>query len=255
MKGLPASTGFVWLKQGFTLFRQQPGILMMLVITILLAIMLLSVLPLLGPVLIYAAIPSLTMAIQQSCRLIDEGQRVHPRVLLTGFSKESIKPLFKLGLVYLAIFLVLGAGMFLFLDPAWLKAAKASMEAKTPPVIDGHTLTVIFSFSLVSCLAMLGLAFAPSLTYWKRMPTFKAIFYSVFAILGAKGPMAVMLFGSIAVFMLVNLVIGGIFGATSIAQVILTWFLFIAILIFQCAIYAAYKQILGAPEDEPGLAK
>jgi hypothetical protein len=31
MKGLPARTGFDWLKQGFALFKQQPGILMMLI--------------------------------------------------------------------------------------------------------------------------------------------------------------------------------------------------------------------------------
>lgn len=255
MKGLPASTGLLWLKQGFALFRQQPGILMMLIFTNLLIAMLLSQLPLLGPLLMYCAVPSFTMAIQQSCRLIDEGQRVHPRVLLTGFRKDAIKPLFKLGLVYLGILLVLGVLAFMFLDPEWLKAAQASMAAKQQPLPDSRSALVISSFMLALGLSMLTLSFAPGLTYWKRMPTFKAIFYSVFAVFGSKAPMAVMMFAWVGMFMMVQIVITALLGATAISQVIITWFSFIAILIFHCATYAAYKQILGAPEDLPELAK
>jgi hypothetical protein len=251
MKGLPASTGIMWLKQGFALFRQQPGILMMLIFTNLLAAMLLSQLPVLGSLIAYAAIPSFTMAIQQSCRLIDEGQRVHPRVILTGFRPEAAKPLFKLGLVYLAIFLLLAIGMFLFLDPAWLKAAKTAMESKTALVPDRHTVLVVSCGMLLLGLATLVLSFAPGLTHWKKMPTFKAIFYSVFAVLGSKAPMAVMLLAWMGLFVLVHAVIGRLFGALAVTQVLLTWFSFVAILIFHCATYAAYKQILGAPEDEP----
>ncbi|MEJ7805955.1 MAG: BPSS1780 family membrane protein [Telluria sp.] len=255
MKGLPAGTGLEWLKQGFALFRQQPGILMMLIFTHLLIAMLLSQLPLLGPMIAYAALPSFTMAIQQSCRLIDEGQRVHPKVLMTGFRKESIRPLFKLGLVYLAILMVLGLLTFLFLDPAWLKEAQASMAAKKQPVPNQHTMLVLSGFMLALGLSTLTLSFAPGLTYWKGMPTFKAIFYSVFAVFGSKGPMAVMVLTWVALFMVIQMVIGLLFGATAVSQVILTWFSFIAILIFHCATYAAYKQILGAPEDQPAPAK
>jgi hypothetical protein len=249
MKDLPASTGILWLKQGFALFRKQPGILMMLIFANLLFAMLLSQLPILGSLIAYAAIPSFTMAIQQSCHLIDEGQRVHPRVLMTGFRKESIKPLFKLGLVYLAILLLVVFVIFLFLDPVWLKEAKAAMDAKKQPTPDAHTLLVFSVAMLVLGLSAMALSFAPGLTYWKRMPTFKAIFYSVFAVLGSKGPMAVMLLVWIGVFVLVQMVIGMLFGASAVSQVILTWFSFIAILIFHCATFAAYKQIMGTPED------
>lgn len=255
MKGLPASTGLLWLKQGFALFRQQPGILMMLIFTNLLIAMLLSQFPLLGPMLMLCAVPSFTMAIQQSCRLIDEGQRVHPRVLLTGFRKDAIKPLFKLGLVYMGILLVLSFLAFLFLDPASLKAAQASMAAQEPPILDSRTALVFSSIMLALGLSMLTLSFAPGLTYWKRMPTFKAIFYSVFAVFGSKAPMAVMLFAWVGMFIMVQFVITALLGATAISQVIITWFSFIAILIFHCATYAAYKQILGAPEDLPEMAK
>jgi hypothetical protein len=255
MKGLPASTGIVWLKQGFALFRQQPGVLMMLIITNLLVAMLLSPLPVLGPILSCVAIPSFTIAIQQACRLIDEGQRVHLNVILTGFSKESATPLFKLGLVYLALFGMFSLGKLLFVDPVALKAVMSAVEAKAKVVPDSGTVLVFSGLILVLGLAALTLSFAPGLTYWKRMPTFKAVFYSVFAVLGAKAAIAVMLFTWIGALALLQIVIGAIFGANAIGQVVLTWFSFIGILIFHCATYVAYKQILGAPGDEPGLAK
>ncbi len=255
MKGLPARTGLEWLKHGFALFRQQPGILMMAIFANLLASMLLSMLGILGPLIMLVALPSFTMAIQQSCRLIDEGQRVHPNVLLTGFRGESVKPLFKLGLVYLAILMVFLLAFYLFLDPAWLKAAEAAIAAKKQPEPDVRTAMLISGLMLALGLSMLTLSFAPGLTHWKRMPTFKAIFYSVFAVLGSKGPIAVMVLAWIGMLMLAQMTIRVIFGATAVGQAIVMWISFMGILIFHCATYAAYKQILGAPEDQPVPAK
>ncbi len=255
MKGLPASTGIVWLKQGFALFRQQPGILLMLIFANLLVAVLLSPLPVLGPILSCVAVPSFTIAIQQSFRLIDEGQRVHPNVMLTGFRKESATPLFKLGLVYLALFAMFSVGKLLFVDPVALKAVMSAVEAKSQTVPDGRSLLVFCGLLLALALAALTLSFAPGLTHWKRMPTFKAVFYSVFAVLGAKAAIAVMLLTWIGMLLLVQMVIGGIAGANIVGQVILMWFSFIGILIFHGATYAAYKQILGAPAVEPDLPK
>jgi hypothetical protein len=254
MKGLPASTGLMWLKQGFALFRQQPGILMMLIFTNLLIGMLLSTVPILGPLVGYLAIPSFTMAIQQSCRLIDEGQRVHPRVLLTGFRKDTVGPLFKLGGVYLGVLLVLMLCAFPFVDLGAIDAAKKMVEAKQQPVLDGRTTMAITTFMIMLALSTLALSFAPGLTHWKRMPTFKAVFYSFFAVLGSKAPIAVMLLAWLGLYGVARAVIGLVFGSTSIMGVIAIWMTFIAILIFHCAVYVAYKQILGAPEDDPAPA-
>lgn len=251
MKGLPASTGFEWLKQGFKLFRQQPGILMMMIFVNIMISVLLVMLPILGGVLAYLAIPSFTMAIQQACRLIDEGQRVHPRVLLAGFQKGAIGPLFKLGTVYLGIGIVLSLAIMPFLDIESIKAAMKMTQGNKPPVFDDKTVLAFSALGLLLALAMLAMMFAPGLTYWKRMPTFKAIFYSVFAVLGSKRAMAVMLVSWFVITTLIDKVLVTITGGGSIAQVIGTWIGFISILILQCSLYAAYKQILGAPEDDP----
>lgn len=251
MKGLPASTGFQWLKQGFGLFKKQPGILMMLIFANFVISMLLASLSIPGAVLANLAIPSFIMAVQQACRLIDEGQRVHPRVLLTGFRKGSIGPLFKLGAVYIGVFAVLMLAVAPFIDLEALRTAMKSIDPKKPPVVDGKTLLAFFIFLVLMMMSMLALVFAPALTYWKRMPTFKAVFYSLFAVLGSKGPIAVMIAAWLVITTLIHALFGAIFGTAAFAQVFVTWITFIAILVLQCSLYAAYKQILGAPEDDP----
>lgn len=255
MKGLPASTGLEWLKQGFELFRKQPGILMMLIFANFMISVLLAQLSIPGVILANLAIPSFTMAIQQACRLIDDGQRVHPRVLLTGFQKGSIGPLFKLGMVYLGIAIVLMVVVVPFINVESLKTAIKMMEAKKEPVFDSSTVLAFFTYFVVLLLAMLAMVFAPGLTYWKRMPTFKAIFYSLFAVLGAKAPFAIMIVTWLGITTLVHMLFATIFGRAAIAQVFVMWLGFISILIFQCSLYVAYKQILGAPEEDPAPPK
>jgi hypothetical protein len=47
------------------------------------------------------------MAFMQACLMIENGERVTPAVLLTGFRKPVLAALCKIGLVYLAVSLVL----------------------------------------------------------------------------------------------------------------------------------------------------
>jgi len=251
MKGLPARTGLAWLKAGFALFRQQPGILTMIVFSSLLATLLLSRLPLLGVILIFAFAPCFSVAIQQACRLIDEGQRVGPAVLLTGFRKDTIGPLSRLGLVYFGTLVVLMIAITPWINVESIQQASKMIQENKEPVIDAVTQRAVLILILLFNLTIFVLSFAPALIVWKRMKTFKAIFYSVFAVLGSKRALFVMLACWLGVFWSVLAAVGLVLGGTKISIVIAMWTLLISALVLQCAIYAAYKQILGAPEDPP----
>ncbi|MES2318098.1 MAG: BPSS1780 family membrane protein [Pseudomonadota bacterium] len=249
MNKLPARTGLEWLKQGFALFRVQPGILMMLIVANFLFAILLSALPILGPILSFVFIPSFTIAIQQTCHLIDNGQRVLPGVLLTGFRKDAIGPLCKMGLVYLAILVLLILLVSPWIDVESVRNAMKMVEAKKEPTLDSGTQFAALAFMAMFGISMLLLSFAPGLIYWKKMPTFKAIFYSVFAVFGSVRPLLAMLFSALGFYWIISMVIGLIFGRSQIVFVIIAWLNLVFALVFQCAIFAAYKQILGAPES------
>jgi hypothetical protein len=63
--------------------------------------------PFIGPIIVVVLIPSFSMAFMQACLMIENGDRVTPAVLLTGFRKPVLGGLCKVGVIYLGVFLVL----------------------------------------------------------------------------------------------------------------------------------------------------
>lgn len=256
MNKLPARTGIEWLKSGFMLFRQQPFLMTTLLLIHLLTILLLMSVPVIGQVVPILLIPSFAIAIQQACRLIDEGRPINFMVVLTGFQKESIGPLCKLGVVYLVAMVAIMLATAPFIDYAAMVAALKTADGARPETLDPALRTSLLVYTLMIVLVMITmllLAFAPALTYWKRMPTFKAVFYSVFAIFGAAGPILTMLFAGLGIFLFVSMVFSLILGRTGLASYLVVGFNLVLSLVIQCGLFAAYKQILGIAEAEPAL--
>lgn len=256
MNKLPARTGIEWLKSGFLLFRQQPFLMTTLLLIHLLTILLLMSVPVIGQVVPILLIPSFAIAIQQACRLIDEGRPITFMVVLTGFQKESIGPLCKLGVVYLVAMVAIMLATSPFIDYTAMVAALKTADGARPETLDPALRTSLLVYTLMIVLVMITmllLAFAPALTYWKRMPTFKAVFYSVFAIFGAAGPILTMLFAGLGIFLFVSMVFSLILGRTGLASYLVVGFNLVLSLVIQCGLFAAYKQILGIAEAEPAL--
>lgn len=257
MNKLPARTGIVWLKQGFNLFRQQPFLLTTLIFLQLISLLLLARVPVLGQVAPLILLPAFAMSIQQACHLIDEGRPVTIMVILTGFQGESLSPLLKLGAVYLVVFMVIMLAMMPFIDMAALEQFSKTMQANAGsprPTMDPEVAASLVTYMVIPflfMLVMLLLSFAPALTHWKKMPTFKAIFYSIFAVFGTAAPVLTLIAALTGITLLALPVIGVVLGATSLVQLVLVWFSMIISLVFQCALYVAYKQIMGAPGSEP----
>jgi len=209
---------------------------------------LVSNVPLLGMILPLVFIPSFGIAVQQACRMISEGQRVPPAVLLTGFRKDTIGPLCKMGLVYFGICMLLMVAVAPFISVEAMQASVKQMQAKNELAIDPGTVIAVVAFCVLFNLTVLCLSFTPALTCWKRMPTFKAIFYSIVAVLGAFRPMLVMLAYWLAIAWGLLIVVATLFGRSQFAVVALMWLALISTLILQCAIFAAYRQIIGLDE-------
>jgi hypothetical protein len=250
MNRLPASTGWLWLKQGFALFRKQPGLLTVLLFFNLTLTMLLAVIPLLGAVLSMVLTPALSVVIFQACRQLDVGEPVTYGVMLTGFSKGKAGPLAKLGLVYLAIVVVLAIVVIVpWVDMETLQTAVKAAQAKQEPVIPAATIYAVYTFFGLGALMYMLLSFAPALTHWKNMPTFKAIFYSVFAIFHSLVPMLVMLGAWFGIYFVALNTLMLLVGRTQFGIVLLMWLAMIFAVVLQCALYSAYRHLL--PDTAP----
>ena len=249
MNTLPAMTGWTWLKGGARLFRQQPAALTTLLFANILFSILISSVPLLGAMIAVVLIPSFSMAFMQACLMIDSGQRVTPAVALTGFRKPLLPQLCKIGVIYLGVSLVLTViARFVISEQFWEQVA-AQSQTGTPAQVQGSDILALFVFIALNVLTLIALCFAPPLTHWQKMPPFKAVFYSFFAVVRSARVFLVLLLAWFGLFFAICFVLTMLLGGSSIARVAIMWLIFLFVLLLQCSMYVGYREIFGKPQD------
>jgi hypothetical protein len=251
MNKLPARTGWIWLKQGIGLFRKQPAALTTLLFANILISIGISAIPFIGPMLAVVLIPSFSMALMQACLMIEHGQRVTPVVLLTGFRKPAVFALCKVGLIYLAVWLLLALLARVVINETFWEQVAMPVDPKTAPVMAASDLIGMLFIFVLNISAAITLSFAGPLAYWQKMGPGKATFYSFFAVLRAARAFLVLLLSWWGVFLATGVVAAMIFGNANVGRVVIMWIIFLFVLLLQCAMYAAYRQIFGVPEAAP----
>ncbi|MFB9243338.1 hypothetical protein IV454_13400 [Massilia antarctica] len=251
MSRLPAITGWLWIKQGFILFRKQPAILTMLLFATLLFSLALSAIPLLGQMITMVLVPSFSVAILQACKLIAQDQPVTPAVLLTGMRQPALRRLCKLGLIYLALSILLGVLLALMVSPEFIKQMSMPLAERANLKISTADMQAVLLTGLLQSLALLALCFAPALTYWQQMSPGKATFYSVFGIIGAIRPFMVMLLAWSAMFFGSAIAVMLLLGDSQGGRIAVIWLMLQFVLLLQCAIFCSYRQIFGDPSLLP----
>jgi hypothetical protein len=247
---IPAKTGWLWLKQGMALFRQQPAALTTLLFANVLFVLMLHAIPLLGQFVAVLLIPSLSMALMQGCLMIENKQRVALPVLLTGFRKPLIFTLLKIGVAYLAVVVITTLPGLLVLGDAVMRRTQM-----TSANIGGGQALILMLCSLVQIFALVALSFAAPLATWQKMAPLKALFYSFFAVWRSARVFVVMLMAWLGLFVLVSIIPRFLLGNSMVGFVVMAWIGFLFILLLQCAMFASYRQIFGAPEAAVSLAK
>ena len=249
MNNMPAITGWNWLKQGTGLFRKQPAALTTLLFANILFSLLISAVPLLGKMVAVVLIPSFSMAFMKACLMIENGERVTPPVLLTGFRKPVIGPLCKIGLIYLGASLLLTLLTKVAIDPSFWQQVSQPVDPAAPPQVHASDLLAMFGIFILDVAVLIALAFAAPLTYWQHMGPGKATFYSFFAVVKSARVFIVLLMAWFAIFFGICFIVALVLGGSSLARVAIMWLIFLFVLLLQCAMYAGYRQIFGKPVD------
>jgi hypothetical protein len=259
MNKLPASTGWLWVKQGFVLFRQQPAALSTLLLGSMLISLLASVVPLLGQFMPVILVPVFSVAFMQACLDIEQGKRIVPARLLTGFRKPAVGTLLKLGVLYLgAAALALGAsaladgGVLFQLITGQIEANSDTAKLLKDANLGGAMLLAC----AVYIPAAMAFCFAAPLIYWQKMGLGKAIFFSFFAVLRALKAFIVFALGWFAISATVSEVVLLVMGRSQAALLVLLPLSVILTVLLHCSFYASYRQIFGLPAapQEPAQA-
>ena len=254
---VPAKTGYVWFRQGVWLFRRNPLAFLTLCFTWLLALTLISAIPVLGAVLPLLLVPGVAVGFMAACRDTIAGKPVLPTVLVDGFrtyGPTAAKRLVALGGFYVVAMTLVLAASALVDGGALLQLMTigGSMDADAF-VNNNGPFAMLTAMALYVPVSML-FWFAPVLTAWHDVPPVKAMFFSVVSCWRNKG--AFVVYGALwmAVSICVSLglsLLTRALGATDYAMILLMPPLVVVLAVLYCSFYATYRGCFGVQEQQP----
>lgn len=250
---LPAASGWRWLLGGLAIYRRNPAVLAMLVISYWFVVVFLNILPFIGAVLASAVIPGLSVGLMQAARHIERGQPANIQTLLGGF-RENPRTLVLLGVLYLlATLAVLGVSTIADGGDLLRYMLANSKDERAMLAEADFTLPALLVFALMIPVLM-AWWFAPVLAAWHRQPLGKALFFSFVACVMNWRPflayaVSLILFAVVAPGVLLGLLLILLPGLQGFAALLVTatMGLVVAPTVF-ASFYVGYRDIFGISE-------
>lgn len=174
---LPAVGGWRWLTGGFAIYRRNPPLLTLLVISYWFTVLLLNVVPLLGAVLASLAIPGLSVGLMQACRNLERDETIGLPTLFGGL-KQNSRTLVALGALYLAASIAI-LGISTLVDGGeFLRILLTGKQAGDEATGGGRFAAPAAVIMLLLTPLLMAYWYAPVLAAWHRLPVFKSLFFS-----------------------------------------------------------------------------
>lgn len=170
---LPARHGVLWLLAGFALFRRQPPLMTALTFGYLLTVLVVNLIPKIGPVLLPLLLPALTVILANGCRAIERGRTFDGESLLFSLSAQRIG-LIRLGGLHLIGSSLLVLGGYAFGEPINISDGMSQEEAAA-------LLTDLGIIMVLASPLLMAFWFAPLLTAWNGVSAGKSLFFSFVA--------------------------------------------------------------------------
>ena len=249
---LSAAHGALWFSGGFTLYRRNPPLLISLTFAYLLLVIVINLIPFVGPVLLSLVFPTLTAVLGNGCHAIERRRTADVSELMRGIQSHRLS-LLRLGMLNVAgSLIIIAMGNLLGLD------------ARVDPNLDEARATELLQkLGLLMLLAsplFMAFWFAPLLTLWNGVPATKSVFFSfvaswrnwrAFAMYGV----AVALFGLLAPALLL-VVVGTVAGAAvgSFAFLLRLVMVFVLAPVLVASVYLSYRDVFHMPPREIDVA-
>ncbi len=176
---LPALAGWRWVRDGWTLFRQQPMAFFSWAMFVSLILMVASVTPPIGPLLFVVLMPTATLLSLSAARSAQRGQKILIGTWIAPLRQSGVfRRLLGMGALYVLFCLVLGLIAFVPFSEEVTEALKSVttnndllplMEALRAPM-------AIFAVLYILMAAIFW--YAPALVGWHSIPMTRALFYS-----------------------------------------------------------------------------
>lgn len=254
---VPARTGLEWVRLGIRVFWRQPMALAALFFMTMAAMSLVNMLPLVGPAVALALLPSATLAMMVAAAEASQGRAPTPALLLVAFrtGKQRLHAMLMLGALYAVGFLCV-MGLSALLDDGQFARVYLGGQPLTREVAESGDFQAAMWLSLLLYVP-LSLLFwhAPGLVHWHNVPPVKALFFSIVACLRNFGAFMVYGLSWIGVFLgagiAISLVItlltamglgAGLAGGLMVATAMMLAAMFLASVVF------TFRDCFDAPD-------
>ncbi len=179
---LPAASGWQWLTQGYALFRRQPALIGLMVMSYWMSLVIFNVLPFIGPIVASLVMPALSVGVMTACRNLDRGLPVTLDLFLRPL-KESPKPLMALGGIYLLYTLFALSIASLADGGGLMQAVQAGKPLDESTLDEGGLLMAAQVLLLLMAPILMAYWYAPALVAWHQLSIGKALVFSFIACL------------------------------------------------------------------------
>ncbi|MDD5295272.1 MAG: BPSS1780 family membrane protein [Rhodocyclaceae bacterium] len=256
---LPSRRGWFWIAEGFRLFRRNPSLLGFLVFGYWFLLLLLDLVPFIGPVAAGLCVPAMSVSVMNGCRAIENGQRVDPGSLLLSGFKTHPRVLAALGAINFSSWLLLLVVGSAIDGGTLMRAMMGSGVVDADMLGDARVQFAALATLLLMVPVLMAFWFSPLLVAWENCGAAKALFFSFIASWRNGGAFFTYGLG----LMLVSALLPGLFLGL-LASLSTTLFSFVAaaltlplILVFMptlfASFYVSYRDVFREEEPEPPL--
>jgi len=247
--------GYIWIRQGIWLFKQNPLGFLMLVFMYVFAAQLAVIIPVIGVFAVLLLTPTLSVGFMTACRQAIQKERIKPMVYLVALQSSPIirKRILQLGLVYAGMILLLSFILSLLVDFELLLPLMTSDKPITPEALRQVYLVLFFGAMLYVPVAML-MWFSPVLVAWADMSVAQALFSSCLACWTNKAAFFLYLSIWSAILIAIPLMVGMLFDAINLGQAasfVIAPISMAGLTVMHCSFYATWKACFA--EDEVAL--
>jgi len=206
---VPARTGWLWVTEGLKTFRRQPLALSGLFFLFMMAVSLVSLVPLVGNALALTLLPAATLGLMAASKEASQGHFPMPSILISAFraGREQARAMAILGGINaVGILAVLGASALC--DDGAFARLYLFGGTITPELVEntGFQQAVWLAIALYLPWSLL-FWHAPALVHWGTASPVKSLFFSWVACLNNWRAMTVYMLGWVAVFLGIGVVL------------------------------------------------
>lgn len=237
-----AANGWLWIKQGYALFRQSAVLWVVLVMIGMAGLVVLASVPVVGDPLATLLFPVLLGGLMMGCRAQESGEELELAHLFAGFRKNA-QQLVALGGINLVSQLLI-LGVMGLTGGATLVSIMMSSQPETDPAavtaaVAGAGVALLIGATLF-CVLLLAMEFAPMLVIFGGLQPVAALKASLRACLRNVGALSIY---GIAIILL---------GLVASMPMMLGWLILLPVMV--TSMYASYRDLfppVKEPEEAP----